>query len=74
MIYDVFHLLLEIKELYPDLEISSLPLHELEHLIKNTDIPERNRSFPVLFPQKTHKFLFSTFLFRDKVIWRRNLL
>jgi len=52
MIYDVFHLLLEIKELYPDLEISSLTLHELEHLIKNTDIPERDRAFPVLFSSK----------------------
>ena len=52
MIYDVFHLLLKIKELYPDLEISSLPLHELEHLIKNTDIPERDQSFPVLFSSK----------------------
>ncbi len=28
---------------------------------------------PFFFPQKTRKSLFSTFLFRDKVIWRRNL-
>ena len=50
-------------------------IYDVFHLLlKNTDIPERDRSFPVLFPQKTRKSLFSTFLFRDKVIWRRNLL
>lgn len=42
MIYDLFHTLLKIKELYPEKEISSLSPAELEQFLKN--FPEENKA------------------------------
>ena len=47
-IYDIFHILLKVKELYPDIAVSSLPLNKLEHLIKNMDNSYSQHSFSMI--------------------------
>lgn len=47
MIYDIFHTLLKIKELYPEKEISSLSPDELEQFLKNFSEENKTLSNPV---------------------------